>query len=151
MASDEWGTQVIRFRAGDLLPDLQQRAGTHTSPSLIAKRDLERYYTLLASAGGQHDVVPGRELAGAERQAVVEFLRQALRSPVADDAALPGRLPDLWASRRHTGDRTFCAHCLPPRLCDELGVSHSAIAAKLRYCLPMSALYALVDEAERPA
>lgn len=38
---------LIQFRPGPLLPKLEQRARNSSSPDLVAKRDLDRYYETL--------------------------------------------------------------------------------------------------------
>ena len=54
------GSPLVQFRAGDLLRDLRARGD---SPSLIAKRDLERYYHLLRRSLDEIDFRPGEAAA----------------------------------------------------------------------------------------
>jgi hypothetical protein len=123
-------TDLIRFRPGELAGELEARAQNGTSASLVAKRDLERYYRLLHDGDGTRGRLPAFALCGPERQAVVRF--------ITESHAQPHSLLSAWTNT-HTA-RNLAQH---------YGVSHSTIAAKLRYYLPPSALYALVDEAER--
>ena len=63
--TNEGGTPMVRFRAGELQEELAQRGD---SWGLIAKRDLARFYTLLAYESST--ILEARELA-----ALVEVLQ----------------------------------------------------------------------------
>lgn len=120
------GSYVIQFRSGDLLPLLEARSSDAISVNVAAKRDLDRYYTLLG------DAMAGlRGIFTLEEGAVV---MQACRNFTVDGGG-PWRL--LWAQVADSQE-----------VCETWGVDRDALVAKVRN-LSLVSVAALVDAAER--
>lgn len=92
---NKYNSNKIAFHAADLIDALKQR--NPDSPSLAAKRDLERYYTLL------EDALPTLDLSEAEALLIFDALNgvkfstetiQLLRYNVAD--GIEERLDQKW-------------------------------------------------------
>mgnify|MGYP005836664335 CR=1 FL=1 len=119
------GTRMVQFRAGDLLPEIEARAG-RLSIGLTARRDLERYYALLDAE------LARLELSEAEAGLVMDALNGTLFEPHG--------LGQLWAEVAvaiHYGD-----------LGTKHGVDTAALIDKLRSLTPGQAA-AMVDAAAR--
>lgn len=115
MASD--GTPTVRFRSGDLLPDLAARS-RDTSDSAIsetADRDLHRYYALLKRSLPTFTEAEASLLADAMNGLMLEPHSAHLLWANIDDAVREG-LAEKW------------------------GVDGSALVARLRALTPFEAL-----------
>lgn len=120
---------LVQFRVGDTLsPELTRRLEAGLSPSLTVKRDVERYYALLAAV---------RTSLPFEDPEIALIRRVAWDTPGGLGSDVP-RL--LWAevadAIRHQPDAI-----------EESGVDGDALVAKLRD-LCAAELYALVEAIE---
>lgn len=98
------GTPLISFRGGELLPDLESR--NPNAPGQAAKRDLERYYSLLrhaleqlafdlADAALVVDALHGQIPAGFDRWS--DWLHYTVTAAVVEgDEDLPGKWHADW-------------------------------------------------------
>lgn len=119
----DYGTAQIGFRAGDLEPQLQARAGQGGSLGLTARRDLERYYALLA-----------RELptfTESEAMLLCDVMNGTLTEP--HTASL------LWAN---------VSDALEDGYAEKWHVDGLALVARLRHLSPIQAM-AVCDACER--
>jgi len=120
---------LVQFRAGDTLAgELNDRSAAALSPSLTIKRDVERYYALLASV---------RHTLPFDDDEIALVRRVAWDTP----GGLGGTVPRLlWAEVSDTFARQ-------PQLAEESTVDVDQLAAKLRD-LGAAELYALVEKVE---
>lgn len=116
------GTQLVQFRGGDLLPRLEARADDRAGLGLIARRDLERYYSLVDDALAHLRTVLSRD----ESCAVMD----ACNGLYQDDAITPRY---LWAEVADTEG-----------LGAKWGVSEEMLVHKIRGLTPTEAM-ALAD------
>lgn len=119
------GTQLIAFRAGDLLAHLDARTYTSMADSVseVAKRDLDRYYDMLARSLPTFTV--------AEASLICDALNGSLLQPAS--------APLLWAE---------ISDALDDGLAEKWGVDGPALVARLRLLTPFQAL-AVEDAVER--
>lgn len=120
------GTPFAQFRSGDLQADLEARQTGDEGLGLVAKRDLERYYSLLQ-----------RELRTA-REALTENEMLALCNLANGTLWDATSAPLLWAE-------TADAH---PATLEKWNVDQEALVAKLRTLSPIT-LVAIVDAIEQ--
>lgn len=120
------GTATVQFRAGDLAPDLGARAGNRSSPSLVAKRDLERLYHLVDRE------LERLNLTEPEASLIVDALNGTLHAP----HTVPLLAFGVTDALEHDG------------LATKWGVNASDLIDKLRALSPLQCL-AVVDAAER--
>lgn len=119
------GTTNVQFRVGSLAGPVDARRTPGQSAGEIARRDLDRYYAILAAELARLD------LSEAEWSAVVDALNGSLLD--ANTARL------LWAE---------IDDALPDGLAGKWGIDGPALVGKLRTLSPAGAM-AVVDTAER--
>lgn len=129
---------LVQFRVGPTLaPELARRPGS-LSPSMIVKRDIHRYYELIASArhdSSEHQLGLIRQFISHHEQPISLKLLRALPALLEDAARRPaptGRTPLFRAAPGHRRVRHPLSH----------------LAARLRELTPTE-LYALLDRIER--
>lgn len=119
------GTTLIQFRAGELADGIAQRRDHGQSATDVARRDLARYYAVLAAELASTVWLPGE----------VAALRDALNGSLLDTTSY--RL--LWAE---------IDDALADGLAAKWDVDGPALVAKLRVLTPAQAM-AVIDGAER--
>jgi hypothetical protein len=120
------GTPRIEFRSGDLLPKLEARVGgpRATSENVAAKRDLKRYYDLLAEA------LP------ALRRPQALLICEALNGTLFLETASPAR------------QLSYELHDVPPALYEKHKVDKKTLVNRVADLSPAEAL-AVIDAVER--
>ena len=114
----------IQFRAGGIEPELTARAGGAESPSLVARRDLERYYYLLRRALPTFTEPEASLIVDACNGWLIEPHTAPLLWAEVDDAIRMDGLAEKW------------------------GVDGASLVARLRALTPFESL-AVADAAER--
>ena len=120
------GTPLVQFRSGDLMPKLEARVGgtRATSENVAAKRDLERYYDLLAEA------LP----AFPRPQALL--ICDALNGTLFHETTSPAR------------QLSYELHDVPPALYEKHKVDKKTLVNRVADLSPAEAL-AVIDAVER--
>jgi hypothetical protein len=135
---------MVTFRVGPLWPYLEARIGTGLceTPQLVAKRDLERYYTLLMSQGARE--VLDLHLSQTEASAVCDAMNGGVFTAAGSDVLGHGPPVDMLGS--------LVAELTDADRLRNLGaqweVDVSSIITRLRTLTPLGQYY-LCDALER--
>src|SRR5579883_3482106 len=119
---------VISFKDQSLERLTESRSSDTLSPSLVAKRDLERYYVLLDCA---EKTMP--DFSNAEYSAIYDCCNGAIFEPYSAE-------PGIWCNVQDA--------CIRDGLAEKWKINGEQLVTKLRKLSPLQA-WAIVDKIER--